>query len=90
MTLFVLEESFNNSGLYIIGINHQVFNTFSHYQDGDQFRGSYNLFAARVMGLNYADYLRLCRDYYGAILTGKNEKYPIFLGLATTFSIFLL
>lgn len=77
MILFTLDESFNNNQLYIISINHKVFNAFAHRKEGDQFKGSYNLFAARVMGLGYADYLRMCRDYYGAILTGKNEKYPI-------------
>lgn len=76
MELFILEESVS-SELYRIGINHTVFKTYSHYREGDKFYGSFNVFAARVMGLSYASYLRMCRDVYGAILTGKNEKYPI-------------
>jgi len=33
--------------------------------------GSYNVFAARLLGLNYADYLMYCRDIEKAILKGK-------------------
>ena len=39
--------------------------------------GSYNLLAARLMNLGYADYLRMCRDLYGAEIIGKNCMYPI-------------
>jgi hypothetical protein len=28
------------------------------------------------MGLTYAQYLRMCRDIYGAEIVGKGEKYP--------------
>lgn len=40
--------------------------------------GSYNLFAARVMGLNYGDYLRFIRQEYNATLKGQK-------GLITAF-----
>lgn len=40
-------------------------------------RGSYNLLAARLFGLSYADYLRMVRDNYGAVLNGR-EGYIIF------------
>ena len=40
-------------------------------------RGSYQIIAARVMGMSYATYLRFCRDVVGAEIIGKNEKYPI-------------
>lgn len=40
-------------------------------------KGSYALLAARLMNLNYADYLRMCRDLYGAEIYGKNTYYPI-------------
>ena len=33
--------------------------------------GSYNILAARVFGLSYADYLRMIRENYGATLKGK-------------------
>lgn len=39
--------------------------------------GSYNVLMARVMGVTYANYLRLCRDEYGAEVIGKNATYPV-------------
>ena len=33
-------------------------------------RGSFAVFGARVMGISYADYLRVARDTYGATLKG--------------------
>lgn len=39
--------------------------------------GSYNILAARLMNLGYADYLRMCRDLYGAEIIGKNCMYPV-------------
>lgn len=39
--------------------------------------GSYNVLMARIMGVSFADYLRLCRDEYGAEVTGKNSMYPV-------------
>ena len=38
--------------------------------------GCRHVLGARLMGLNYADYLRLCRDEYGAEIQGKGQKYP--------------
>lgn len=42
--------------------------------------GSYNVLSARLMNLSYDQYLRYCRDYYGAKLIGKNSYYvvPVF------------
>ena len=37
--------------------------------------GSYMLIAARVMNMDYVDYLRFCRDQLGAELNGRNKKY---------------
>ena len=39
--------------------------------------GSFAVFPARILGLSYADYCRLCRDEFGAIIIGKNSLYPI-------------
>lgn len=39
--------------------------------------GSYNVIGARLMGLTYAQYLRMCRDVYGAEIIGKGNKYPV-------------
>lgn len=41
------------------------------------FRGSYGVLPARVTGLSYANYLRLCRDEGGAELIGKGHLYPV-------------
>ena len=39
--------------------------------------GSYNLICARILGLTYAQYLRMCRDCFGAEIIGKGSMYPI-------------
>ena len=39
--------------------------------------GSLNVLAARVMEISYADFLRLCRDEFGAQILGKGHKYPV-------------
>lgn len=39
--------------------------------------GSFNVIAARVLGLSFPDYLRLCRDEFGAELVGKGTLYPV-------------
>lgn len=40
--------------------------------------GSFNVFLARLMDLSFPDFLRMCRDKYGATLVGKEGySYPI-------------
>lgn len=39
--------------------------------------GSYNLICARLMNLTYPQYLRMCRDCFGAEIIGKDSIYPI-------------
>lgn len=39
--------------------------------------GSYNIIPARVMGLSYAQYLRMVHDELGAEIIGKGHKYPV-------------
>lgn len=56
-------------GYYSLCINMEKFNAPST-------KGSYNLAAARVLGISYADSLRLMRDSFGATIIGKNTKYP--------------
>lgn len=63
-------ESGSFPGKYVIRPKHDNF-----YLGFTQ--GSYNLICARLMGLTYADYLRMCRDYYGAEIIGKGSKYPV-------------
>lgn len=39
--------------------------------------GSFTVLPARLLGLNFADYLRMCRDIMGAEVIGKGTKYPV-------------
>jgi len=45
--------------------------------DTSKITGSWAVFEARVMGLSYANYLRMCRDEFGAKICGKNCLYPV-------------
>ena len=69
---FYLDESPYYPGKYAIRLVHEKFNL-------NGFRGSCNCIPAKLMMLSYANYLRFCRDVYGAELYGKNTKYPIAL-----------
>lgn len=69
-TYFKLEESPYNPGKYVIRLEHDNLPL-------GVVHGSCNVLAARVCGLNWVEYLRMCRDVYGAELIGKNEKYPV-------------
>lgn len=67
---FYLEQSpINNK--WIIKLDDSLFKYF------DKPSGSYNVLPARVLGISYANFLRLCRTECGATIIGKNEKYPI-------------
>lgn len=67
---FKIEESPYNPGKYLIRLVHENLSL-------GVVHGSCNVLAARVCGLSWAEYLRMCRDVYGAELMGKNEKYPV-------------
>lgn len=67
---FKIEESPYNPGKYLIRLVHENLPL-------GVVHGSCNVLAARVCGLSWAEYLRMCRDVYGAELMGKNEKYPV-------------
>lgn len=67
---FKVEESPYNPGKYIIRLIHENLPL-------GIVRGSCNVLAARVCGLDWIDYLRMCRDVYGAEIIGKNELYPV-------------
>lgn len=67
---FVLEESPYRPGKYAISLN------FENFLSQLRTTGSYNILAARVMNLTYAQYLRFCRDIVGGELVGKNSLYP--------------
>lgn len=67
---FTLEESPIEIGKYLITPNHSELHlTYT--------RGSYNIIMARLMNTTYGNYLRMCRDEFGAKIQGKNCLYPV-------------
>lgn len=66
---FEYVEAVSRPGKYIIKPVHENFHL-------DYTEGSFNVICARVMGLSYAQYLRMCRDCFGAELMGKGMYYP--------------
>ena len=67
--VFYRDESATHPGKYMIRADLEKFHL--NYTEG-----SYNIIQARLMGLTYADYLRMCRDIYGAEIIGKGNVYP--------------
>ena len=67
---FVKDESASNPGKFIIRPVHENFHL-------DYTEGSFSVIGARLFGISYASFLRMCRDCYGAELIGKNSKYPV-------------
>lgn len=67
--VFSRDESATQPGKYMIRADLEKFHL--NYTEG-----SYNIIGARLMGLTYAQYLRMCRDVYGAEIIGKGSLYP--------------
>lgn len=67
--VFFLNKSLYHSGKIIICIHPELLPKHT-------MRGSYAVFESRLMMLTYPQYLRLCRDVYGAELYGKNS-FPV-------------
>lgn len=65
------EVSPYHNDMYIIHYEDKFYNLIG------PIRGSYHIFQARIFGLDYADYLRMLRDNYNAIIIGKEHKYPV-------------
>jgi hypothetical protein len=63
-------------GKYMIGYNDELFETIN-FKIPLEKRGSYNVLAARILGISYAEFLRYARDKYNGIISGKGHKYPI-------------
>lgn len=68
--VFYRDESPSNPGKYMIRADLDNF----HLESTE---GSYNVIGARLMGLTYANFLRMCRDVYGAEIIGKGSMYPV-------------
>ena len=67
--IFYRDESATQPGKYMIRADLDKFYLKST-------NGSFNVIGARLMGLTYANYLRMCRDIYGAEIIGKGSLYP--------------
>jgi len=70
LNVFYLDESPVMTGKYLIRVKHEEFHCKSTV-------GSYNILPARLFGITYANYLRLARDEYGAVIYGKGTNYPV-------------
>lgn len=69
-TYFKLEPSPYYEGKYIIAIDFTKLPPMKT-------TGSYNLLFSSLLCLEYAEYLRFCRDIVGAEIIGKGDKYPV-------------
>lgn len=67
---FIKEEAASQPGKWRILPLHENFHL--KYTEG-----SYNIICARLMGLTYPQYLRMCRDCFGAEIIGKGSNYPV-------------
>ena len=67
---FIKDESASHPGKWIV---RPVFENF-HL---DSTSGSFNVICARLFNLDYPQYLRMCRDCFGAEIIGKNSIYPV-------------
>ena len=67
---FMREESAAHPGKWLVRPVHENFHL-------GETTGSYNLICARLFNLDYPDYLRMCRDCFGAEIVGKNSMYPV-------------
>ena len=68
--VFYRDESASHPGKYMIREDLEKF--YLNYTEGN-----YNVIQARLMGLTYAQYLRMCRDCFGAEIIGKGSTYPV-------------
>ena len=69
LKIFYKDECSSYPGKYLVRADHEAFHL-------DSTEGSFNIIGARLMGLTYAQYLRMCRDVYGAEIIGKGSLYP--------------
>lgn len=68
--VFYRDESASYPGKWMIRADLEKFHL-------DFTEGSFNIIEARLMNLSYANYLRMCRDCFGAEIIGKNSVYPV-------------
>lgn len=68
--VFYVDDVPGRDNTWMVRLHHDKF--FCTYTTG-----SYNILAARLLGLRYAWYLRMCRDELGASIEGKHSGYPV-------------
>ena len=68
---YYLDESPVNPGKYVIRLD------LDKLPPELMTSGSYNVLMARLLGLEWAQFLRFCRDMVGAEIYGKNHLYPV-------------
>ena len=67
---FIVRETANNT--FMVGMSELL---FSDVMRG----GSYNVLAARALGLSYPDYLKMCRAKFNGMLCGREGySYCVF------------
>lgn len=67
---FIRDESASHPGKWIVRPVSDNFHLNST-------SGSFNVICARLFNLDYPQYLRMCRDCFGAEIIGKNSMYPV-------------
>lgn len=75
MNAFKIVEC-SETNTYMVGLEDYIYNII-----GGKFyaSGSYNVFASRILGFTYPDYLRYVRDNYNAVLKGREGySYAIY------------
>lgn len=70
MSYFKYDESPLNPGKYLIWANTDKLPI-------TKVNGSLHVLQARLMNLSYANYLRMCRDIYGAEIIGRKTFLPV-------------
>lgn len=68
MGYFSYEESPIMKGYYVLRLDYEKFGCKGT-------SGSYQVMSARLLNVSYANYLRLCRDEFGAELYRRNCLY---------------
>lgn len=68
--VFYRDESAMYPGKYMIRADLEKFHL-------DYTNGSFNVIQARLFGISYTQYMRMCRDCFGAEIIGKGSSYPV-------------
>lgn len=74
MTYVTYEQSPINNLYFITPVYESFKSCFPNWLEEG---GSGAVLLARISGLSYPDYLRMCRDIGGAELVGKGTLYPV-------------